>query len=123
VPSIEGSLGEVSGLGSFDHQGDRPMRRYALRDDRGERIKDPLPGRARHVGVTAKDNRLFVEAVLHRYRAGIPLGSHHRLDSGASATGLFESRVHRDLRRLGCLSPAKLGRGTGGVLLFVVGHG
>jgi Putative transposase of IS4/5 family (DUF4096) len=25
-----------------------------------------------HVGVTAKDNRLFVEAVLYRYRAGIP---------------------------------------------------
>jgi transposase len=24
------------------------------------------------VGVTAKDNRLFVEAVLYRYRAGIP---------------------------------------------------
>ena len=25
-----------------------------------------------HVGVTAKDNRLFVEAVIYRYRAGIP---------------------------------------------------
>ncbi len=31
-----------------------------------------LPGREGHVGVTARDNRLFVEAVLHRYRAGIP---------------------------------------------------
>jgi transposase len=31
-----------------------------------------LPGREGHVGVTAKDNRLFVEAVLYRYRAGIP---------------------------------------------------
>ncbi len=31
-----------------------------------------LPGRAGHVGGTARDNRLFVEAVLHRYRAGIP---------------------------------------------------
>src|ERR671932_2131449 len=48
------------------------MRRYARRDDQWERIKDLLPGRAGHVGVTAKDNRLFVEAVLHRYRAGIP---------------------------------------------------
>jgi transposase len=47
-------------------------RRYALRDDQWERIKDMLPGREGHVGVTAKDNRLFVEAVLHRYRAGIP---------------------------------------------------
>ena len=48
------------------------MRRYALRDDQWERIKDLLPGRPGHVGVTARDNRLFVEAVLYRYRAGIP---------------------------------------------------
>ena len=48
------------------------MRRHALRDDQWERIEDLLPGRAGHVGVTAKDNRLFVEAVLYRYRAGIP---------------------------------------------------
>lgn len=47
-------------------------RRYALRDDQWERIKDLLPGREGTVGVTAKDNRLFVEAVLYRYRAGIP---------------------------------------------------
>ena len=47
-------------------------RRHALRDDQWERIKDFLPGRPGHVGVTAKDNRLFVEAVLFRYRAGIP---------------------------------------------------
>jgi transposase len=48
------------------------MRRYALRDDQWERIRHLLPGRDGHVGVTAKDNRLFVEAVLYRYRAGIP---------------------------------------------------
>jgi transposase len=48
------------------------MRRYALRDDQWERIAPLLPGRQGHVGVTAKDNRLFVEAVLYRYRAGIP---------------------------------------------------
>ena len=47
-------------------------RRYALRDDQWERIKDLLPGRKGYVGVTARDNRLFVEAVLYRYRAGIP---------------------------------------------------
>lgn len=47
-------------------------RRYALGDDQWERIKELLPGRAGTVGVTAKDNRLFVEAVLYRYRAGIP---------------------------------------------------
>ena len=48
------------------------MRRYGLRDDQWDRVKDFLPGREGHVGGTAKDNRLFVEAVLYRYRAGIP---------------------------------------------------
>ena len=48
------------------------MRRYALRDDQWDRMKDLLPGRPGHVGGTAKNNRLFVEAVLYRYRAGIP---------------------------------------------------
>jgi transposase len=48
------------------------MRRYALRDDQWERIEDLLPGREGYVGVTAKDDRLFVEAVLYRYRAGVP---------------------------------------------------
>lgn len=48
------------------------MKRYALRDDQWDRIKDLIPGRSETVGVTAKDNRLFVEAVLYRYRAGIP---------------------------------------------------
>ena len=48
------------------------MKRYALRDDQWDRIKDLLPGKSGDVGVTAKDNRLFVEAVLYRYRAGIP---------------------------------------------------
>ncbi|MCM8621360.1 MAG: IS5 family transposase [Candidatus Accumulibacter sp.] len=47
-------------------------RRYALRDDQWERIEHLLPGREDTVGVTARDNRLFVEAVLYRYRAGIP---------------------------------------------------
>lgn len=47
-------------------------RRYGLRDDPWERIKDLLPGRAGSEGRPARDNRLFVEAVLYRYRAGIP---------------------------------------------------
>src|SRR4051794_34745168 len=48
------------------------MRRYALRDEQWERIEGLLPGREGPVAVTAKDNRLFVEAVLYPYRAGIP---------------------------------------------------
>ena len=47
------------------------MRRYALRDNQWDRIKDILPGREGHVGGTAADNRLFVEAVLFRFRAGV----------------------------------------------------
>jgi len=48
------------------------MRRYALRDDQWDRIKEILPGREGHVGGTAADNRLFVEAVLWVVRTGSP---------------------------------------------------
>jgi transposase len=48
------------------------VRRYGLRDDQWDRIKDLLPGRKGTVGRPAVDNRLFVEAVIYRYRAGIP---------------------------------------------------
>ena len=44
------------------------MERFGLRNDQWGRIKDVLPGRERHVGGTAEDNRLFVEAVLYRFR-------------------------------------------------------
>ena len=47
-------------------------RRYGLRDAQWERIQNLLPGRKGTAGRTAKDNRLFVEAILYRYRAGIP---------------------------------------------------
>ena len=47
------------------------VKRYGLRDDQWRRIEELLPGRAGQRGVTARDNRLFVEAVLDRYRAGI----------------------------------------------------
>jgi transposase len=48
------------------------MTRYGLRDEQWERIKDLFPGKPGDVGATARDNRRFVEAVLYRYRAGIP---------------------------------------------------
>ena len=38
----------------------------------GKRINDLLPGKPGDVGVAARDNRRFVEAVVYRYRAGIP---------------------------------------------------
>jgi transposase len=77
------------------------MRRYALREDQWERIKDLLPGRDGSVGVTAEDNRLFVEAVLYRYRAGVPWRdlperfgdwkNTHRRHSRWSKTGVWEN--------------------------------
>src|SRR5215469_8400968 len=76
------------------------MTRYGLRDDQWERIKDLLPGRLGDVGATARDNRRFVEAVLYRYRAGIPwrdlperLGdwkNTHRRFSRWTKTGVWE---------------------------------
>jgi transposase len=48
------------------------MERFGLRDDQWDRIKDFLPGRDGHVGGTAADNRLFIEAILYRFRTGIP---------------------------------------------------
>ena len=48
------------------------VHRYGLRDDQWERIEGMLPGRKGSVGRPAGNNRLFVEAVLYRYRAGVP---------------------------------------------------
>jgi len=48
------------------------MRRFALSDDQWDMIKDCLPGQEWDPGRSGKDNRLFVEAVLYRYRTGIP---------------------------------------------------
>lgn len=48
------------------------MARKVLRDDQRERIKDLLPGKAGDKGVTAADNRLFVEAVLWQLRTRAP---------------------------------------------------
>jgi len=46
--------------------------RHAIRDEDWDRIKDLLPGRAGQPGVTAKDNRLFVDAVLWIAKTGAP---------------------------------------------------
>ena len=48
------------------------IERHALTEDQWERIAPLLPGKIGDVGVTAQDHRLFVEAVLYRYRTGIP---------------------------------------------------
>ena len=48
------------------------MPRRMLRDDQWRRIEPLLPGKVTDRGVTAKDNRLFVEAVLWILRTGSP---------------------------------------------------
>ena len=48
------------------------MGRNMLSDEQWDRIKDLLPGKASDRGVTAKDNRLFMEAVLWIGRTGAP---------------------------------------------------
>jgi len=63
-------MGEVSH--PADSTGAVAMRRHEITDDRWERIKDLLPGRAGDPGVTAKDNRLFLNAVLWIAKTGAP---------------------------------------------------
>ena len=46
--------------------------RHAIADEDWDRIKDLLPGRPGTPGVTAKDNRLFVDAVLWIAKTGAP---------------------------------------------------
>jgi transposase len=49
------------------------MHRHAISTEHWERIKDFLPGQAGDPGVTAKDNRLFVDAILWFAKTGAPL--------------------------------------------------
>jgi transposase len=48
------------------------MHRHAIRDEDWNRIQDLLPGRAGQPGVHAKDNRLFIDAVLWIAKTGAP---------------------------------------------------
>jgi transposase len=46
--------------------------RFVVGDAIWEKIAPLLPGKASDRGVTARDNRLFLEAVLWRVRTGLP---------------------------------------------------
>ena len=48
------------------------MRRHEISDECWDRIKDMLPGRPGQVGWVAKDNRLFINAVLWIAKTGAP---------------------------------------------------
>jgi transposase len=76
------------------------MKNYELTEDQWEKIKDFLPGRKETCGVTAKDNRMFINGVLWVLRSGarwrdLPLrygnwkSSHKRFTRWA-AKGIWE---------------------------------
>jgi transposase len=46
--------------------------RFVISDAVWEKVASLLPGKASDRGVTAKDNRLFLEAALWRVRTGLP---------------------------------------------------
>jgi transposase len=48
------------------------MRRHEITDEHWDRIRAFLPGQAGGPGITAKDNRLFINAVLWIARTGAP---------------------------------------------------
>ena len=52
--------------------GEGGMERWLLRDDQWERLEPLCAGKKSDCGVTAKDNRLFLEAVLWIARTGSP---------------------------------------------------
>lgn len=76
------------------------MRRHEITDEQFDKIKGLLPGRADTVGVTAQDNRLFVNAVIWVFKTGSPWrdlperfgnwSSVHRRFSRWSARGVFD---------------------------------
>ena len=93
-----------------ERQNDRKKgraRRYALRENQWGRIKDLLPERTGHVGVTARDNRLFAEAVLGRYRAGIAWRDFpERFGDFAADTVLADKAFDADARVIEALEQA-----------------
>jgi hypothetical protein len=75
------SIHEVSASTKAD-----PMRPHELRDDQWDLIRSGLPGRAGSVGVTAANNRRFVEAVSRPERGNAKLAmpeSHYPSADGA----------------------------------------
>lgn len=86
------------------------MPRMVLRDDQWDRIKDLLAGKPTDCGVTASNNRLFLEAVLWIARTGSPwrdlpteFGYWHRVyvrynrwSHTGRWTGIFEAMAQND---------------------------
>jgi len=76
------------------------MRRHALTDEQFAKIEHLLPGSEGHVGVTAKDNRTFIDGVIWIFKTGAPWRdlperyghwkNVHRRFSRWSSTGVFD---------------------------------
>ena len=84
------------------------MRRHELTDEQYERVKDLLPGRVTTPGVTAKDNRQFLNGVIWIFKTGAPWRdlperyghwkNVHRRFSRWCQSGVF-SRVFKELSK------------------------
>ena len=80
------------------------MRRHELTDEQFDRIKSFLPGSDGTVGVTAQDNRLFVNAVIWIFKTGAPWrdlperfgnwNSTHKRFARWSKSGVFDKIFH-----------------------------
>lgn len=76
------------------------MGRHELSDYQFQKIEHLLPGHKNHVGVTAKDNRMFINGVLWIFKTGAPWRdlperfghwkNVHRRFSRWSTSGVFE---------------------------------
>jgi len=62
----------VAGMKSESRGGKAMLRRHELPDEQWNAIENLLPGKKGDPGVTAKDNRLFVNAVFYVAKTGIP---------------------------------------------------
>jgi transposase len=68
------------------------MRRFGLRDDQWERIKDLLPGREGSVGVTAADNETVQNLGVLTQRAGTDGGPTARRQRDPAQASRWRSR-------------------------------
>src|SRR4029077_7400298 len=70
------------------------MERHALRDDQFARIENLLPGRPGTVGRNSdRGNRLFVDAVIWKFRVGVPWRALPERFGGSSNTHRRFSRL------------------------------
>ena len=75
--------------------------RFVVSDMLWRRLEPRLSGKISDAGATAKDNRLFLEAVLWRVRPGRRgATSHLLLAVGTARSGSFEDRRKRAFSRV-----------------------